>query len=227
MALPGSGFLAIWNDVADAAEAEWLDWHNREHIPERVGIPGFQAGRRYADQRLTQHRFFTLYVGDSLATFSSAPYVERLNNPTPWTTKLAPDFRNFLRGACRVVASCGEGTGGAILAVRVDVAAQDRLEPRAAKILVDALACSRGIVAAHLGISDAAVSGVPTREKTLRGDTAGPIFPGVMLVEGNGRAVLEAAIANVHAAISGAGLGLTPAETGIYDLSFALDKAEL
>ena len=219
MALPGAGFLAIWNDVADIAEADWLHWHMHEHIPERVAVPGFRAGRRYADPGLSHHRYFTLYVGDTVATFSSAPYVERLNNPTPWTIKLAPHFRNFVRGACRVVASTGQGKGGAVLTVRLGVADAGGLDPAAAQTLLARLAAMPGIVGAHIGVSDAAVTSVPTREKTLRGDKPAPIFQGVVIVEGHDRRCLEAVLATVHAEISRSGLGLTTAETGIYDLS--------
>ena len=41
MALLGTGVLAIWNGIAASAEDEFVDWHVREHIPERVGLPGF------------------------------------------------------------------------------------------------------------------------------------------------------------------------------------------
>ena len=47
MPLLGSGVLAIWNGVAPGYEAEFVEWHVKEHIPERVGVPGFLRGRRY------------------------------------------------------------------------------------------------------------------------------------------------------------------------------------
>ena len=47
MALLGQGAVAIWNDVAPEGLAEFYEWHHREHMPERVGIPGFRRGRRY------------------------------------------------------------------------------------------------------------------------------------------------------------------------------------
>ena len=226
MALPGDGFLAIWNDVAPPAEAEWLDWHTREHIPERVGVPGFLGGRRYVDEKLAQHKYFTLYLGQNLATFASPPYVERLNNPTPWTAKLAPQFRNFVRGACHRVTSAGLGTGGALLTVRVGVDGTTRPSVESAGVLLRQLASGSGVIVAHLGLADASVTSVPTRERALRGATAEPIFEGVVLVEGLSRRELAAAKPEVVAAIARAGLGLTPAETAIYDLSFALDKSQ-
>ncbi len=225
--LAGKGFLAIWNDVSLEGEAEWLDWHTREHMPERVGVAGFLGGRRYADARLMQHKYFTLYLGETLATFSSPAYVERLNNPTPWTAKLAPHFRNFVRGACHNVASVGVGTGGAILTIRVGIDAGASLDGQRSAAMLERLIQHPGLIGAHLGLADAAVTGVPTRERSMRGATAEPIFEGVVLVEGLGRAELAAAQASIIEAITGAGLGLVPAETAIYDLSIALDKSQL
>ena len=47
MALLGTGVLAIWNGIDPEAEADFVAWHVREHIPERVVLPGFRRGRRY------------------------------------------------------------------------------------------------------------------------------------------------------------------------------------
>ena len=47
MGLLGSAVLAIWNDIAPGGDAEFNHWHTREHVPERVGVPGFLRGRRY------------------------------------------------------------------------------------------------------------------------------------------------------------------------------------
>ena len=39
--------LVIWHDLLPEAKIEWEQWHTHEHMPERVGIPGFLGGRRY------------------------------------------------------------------------------------------------------------------------------------------------------------------------------------
>lgn len=227
MPLPGQGFLAIWNDVDPPHEEEWLSWHTREHMPERVGVPGFVGGRRYADLGRQHHRYFTLYLGETVGTFNSPPYVERLNNPTPWTTKLAPSFRNFLRGACQVVASTGDPIGGALATIQVGLIDKSRGADRAAAAaLVAALSRPAGLTGAHIGFSDAAVSGVPTKEKSLRGDVAGPIFEGVVLVEGFNRPTLEAAMPDIISRIKASPLGLATGTTGIYDLSLHLGMSQ-
>jgi len=47
-----------------------------------------------------------------------------LNAPTPWSISVQPSFRNFIRCACRVLASTGQGVGGTLLTARVDFATQ-------------------------------------------------------------------------------------------------------
>ena len=228
MALPGKGFLAIWNDVLPAEEAEWLRWHTREHMPERVGVPGFLGGRRYLDPSPRQQRYFTLYLGEALSTFNGAPYVERLNTPTPWTSRMSPHFRNFVRGACETVASTGLGVGGAITTVRLRrQSGHGVIDPKTAAGLVAKLIARDGILAAHIGLADASVTGVPTRERALRGATEEPVFDGVVLVEGTGRTDLASHLDAIRHAIADAELGVTPAESAIYDLSLSLAKSDL
>ena len=68
MGLAGSGAVAIWHDIAPEGRAEFYALHGREHMPERVGIPGFLRGRRY----IAAHgipEFFNLYETASPTMF--------------------------------------------------------------------------------------------------------------------------------------------------------------
>ena len=60
MSLAGQAVVAIWNGIAEEGRTDFYEWHNREHMPERVGIPGFEAGRRWFDWGRARHRYFTL-----------------------------------------------------------------------------------------------------------------------------------------------------------------------
>ena len=53
-----------------------------------------------------------LYEVESLETLASEPYLARLNNPTPWTTRMMPQYRGMTRGLCAVLGSFGLGQGG-------------------------------------------------------------------------------------------------------------------
>ena len=50
-------------------------------------------------------------------------YLNRLNNPTPWTQRVPPTFfRDTSRGICRVKLSLGVGQGGWMLTLRFGAA---------------------------------------------------------------------------------------------------------
>ena len=42
-----AGLMAFWADIDPDYEMRFLEWHNCEHMPERVSVPGFCEGRRY------------------------------------------------------------------------------------------------------------------------------------------------------------------------------------
>ena len=194
MALRGSAFLAIWHDIEEHGDVEYDDWHTHEHMPERVGIPGFEAGRRWVDRSLDHHRYFTLYEAATLDVLGSAAYRARLDAPTPWTHKVQPTFTNFVRAACRAVASEGRGTGGALATIRVDFADRGRREPfaRASRPLAAEALAHHGITSVHVGIAEPSVTRTPTAESALRELTGEEVFDAVVLVDGIGRAEVEA-----------------------------------
>jgi len=78
--------LAFSHDVTPGSEPDWTEWHDREHIPERLSIPGFLRLRRYVALGAGP-RFFYFYETESLDVLQSPAYLERLSKPTPWTTR--------------------------------------------------------------------------------------------------------------------------------------------
>ena len=38
--------LAFWTEIAAPAEADFNAWYNRQHLAERLGVPGFSLGAR-------------------------------------------------------------------------------------------------------------------------------------------------------------------------------------
>jgi hypothetical protein len=110
--LDGSGVLAIWSDAVPEHEEEFNNWYTNQHLPERVGVPGFRRGRRYVKDVPGDLRYFTLYETAGIEVLESAPYLERLNDPTDWTRRALPFFRNGSRAAMVVASSAGAGVGG-------------------------------------------------------------------------------------------------------------------
>jgi hypothetical protein len=110
--LAGTGVLAIWSDAAPEHEEEFNNWYTNQHLPERVGVPGFCRGRRYVKDAPGELRYFTLYETEDIGVLESGPYLERLNNPTAWTRRVLPYFTNGRRLAMVVTSSAGAGIGG-------------------------------------------------------------------------------------------------------------------
>jgi hypothetical protein len=174
--LAGEGAVAIWNDIAEAGRAEFYAWHLHEHMPERVGTPGFVRGRRYrAADKATQPEFFTLYETSSFQVLQGSDYLSRLNDPTDWTRATTAHFQSTTRSLTRVIASHGVGSGGAMMTLRFDIA-DDALKS-AVPLLTSALEAAARlprISGAHLLSSDAGVSGKSTAESQGRKDILAP-----------------------------------------------------
>lgn len=196
MGLKGSAFLAIWHDIAEGEHGEYVEWHTREHMPERLSIPGFRVGKRLHSPNAERYVFGTIYAGDDIDVFRSEAYLERLNNPTPWTAAVAPSFRNFLRFACERIATAGCGDGGSMATIRFDFKEPDSEGTlrKTARPLVEAVLALPGVCGVHLGVARSEVSGVRTRETELRSQMSEKGFDVVLLVEGSYCFALEAAL---------------------------------
>ena len=170
MSLAGQAVVAIWNGIAPEGRTEFYEWHNREHMPERVGIPGFRRGRRYIAKYGTPE-YFTLYEADSAEVLVGQDYLNRLNNPTPWTQRVPPMFfRDTSRGICRIKLSLGNGQGGWILTLRFG-AAEGReadLEKYLRHVALPPLADIVMVTGVHLAVADQAGSRIETAEKKGR-----------------------------------------------------------
>ena len=100
MALLGSAAMLLWFDIVPEQTSEHDDWHTREHFPERVGIPGFIRAQRWVASS-PGSRYFVMYEVADIGVLSSAPYLERLNNPTPWTRRMMPQLQGHGPGLLR------------------------------------------------------------------------------------------------------------------------------
>ena len=97
--------------VDPSAIAEHDDWHTHEHMPERLALPGFLRGTRWTGLgNPTDYCLF--YELDSLQALDSDPYRQRLNNPTPWTSKMVKVCTAMRRTLCSVEGSSAPCIGG-------------------------------------------------------------------------------------------------------------------
>lgn len=111
------GALVIWTDIDPVAEADFNRWYDDQHLEERVGVPGFINGRRYVALRetdgaqLANAKYLAWYEVDTPDVLGSAAYGERQANPTEWTARIMPSFRNVTRVTCARIAKSGKGIG--------------------------------------------------------------------------------------------------------------------
>jgi hypothetical protein len=209
--------LAIWSDVTQAQETDYLHWLLREHAAERVAIPGFEAVRVFRADLPQARRYLILYDIVAPSVLTSPAYLARLNAPTPWSRRIMPTLRNFARGGGWVRAVRGTGSGAHLLPLRLGQ------QPGGAEPLLEALAAEERICAARLLEVDREGSEVSTSEKALRGGDGS--FPGLLLIEAAGAAALRRAILRHRSAVLA--LGADVEDPALYSAVFSLRKAEL
>jgi hypothetical protein len=167
-------------------------------MPERLAIPGFLRGSRWIALS-GKPSYFVLYEAAKLATITRGPYLERLNNPTPWSRKMMPHHRNMVRSLCLVRASFGACIGHAMATIRFSRKPKFTLPQR------------KGLSGAHLLESLPMADMRQTTEQQIRGGDGTAEW--VLLVCAYDVEGLKAAVANEPAA-------------AFYRLSYSLSAKE-
>ncbi len=212
----GRGAVALWYDVPPEARAEWEDWHTHEHIPERVSIPGFLRGSRWVGEG---NAYFGLYEVARLAVLTGAPYMERLNHPTPWSQKMMPHHHRMVRSLCKVRASAGGGLAGVLATVRYSPAQRRRgaIARWLSAEWMPGVPSRRGL--AGVDLLQVAAAAPQTAEQKIRG--ADGTADWALLIYGYDADAVQRV---VESELAGQ---LPNAMTGFYRLGFALTQREV
>ena len=225
MSLLGAAAVAMWWDIAPALRSEFEDWHSHEHFPERMSIPGFRRGSRWASEDGGEG-FFVLYELESYDVLTSPGYLARLNDPTPWSTKMMPHHRNMVRSQCQILETYGGGVAQFMLTLRFSPAlGQAEALHRNLRPLLARLPTSPGITGGHL-LRTETPNAPATAEQKIRGGDA--VADWIILVLGyDSEALEEAAAAELGAtSLKQAGALFTIASS-LYRLSYALTPYDL
>lgn len=110
--------LCIWTDVDPAFELDFNRWYDREHMQERVAIPGFQSARRFQAIGDCPRPWLALYYTDTLDVFRSELYRKAFANQTEWSLRNFERMRGTQRRVGELALELGEpgGEGGALAA---------------------------------------------------------------------------------------------------------------
>ena len=119
MSLYGKGMLITFSETPPEVEEDFNEWYNREHIDERVWMPGFHRARRYVDANSNADiKYFATYETDKVEDLADPEYMELLKDQSDWSKKVMSTFTKFDRITANVTIDLSHGFGGACLAAR-------------------------------------------------------------------------------------------------------------
>lgn len=220
MPMAGKGMLLTSMNIDAAYEAEFNRWYDREHLEERVAIPGFLEARRYVAHQ-GNPKYLSLYSTEAFDVLDSPVYRTALANQTAWSKANIANFKDMIRGVSRITISRGTGRGAALGIIRLRpptgrhdtlrTALRDQLDP--AKL--------DGIISMHLLENDPALSKPITDDPSAPNPGAGDWF---ILIDATDVSTVPAAMARFtdNAAIKP--LVLT---SGVYRLMWDLANSDL
>jgi hypothetical protein len=165
-------------------------------------------------------QFFAFYEVDSPAVLTSPAYVERLENPTPWTSGSMKSFRGMVRTVCDLKAIAGNLIGSHVVVVRAD---KTMTPTPAAGNLVAKLAAEDGIARVQLWTAAAQQTKADAAEMKSRGRDQ--LIAGALIVECVRRSDADRVARRLAADGPPPELGISgPSVLGVYALLCIYDK---
>ncbi|WP_186124532.1 DUF4286 family protein [Burkholderia gladioli] len=195
------GQLCIWTDTDPRTEDDFNAWYDREHMQERVAIPGFSHARRFLASDGATRRYLALYETVSLEVFRSEAYRQAFAQQTEWSLRSFERMRDNQRRVGELAFAAGAGEGGRLA---LFVAAPAALAGAAWREAASAAAqATPGVHAVRVFATDASLSAPIATGAGAPGATLGDAL---VLVEGSSAAAAHAlatrlaALADVEAA---------------------------
>lgn len=99
------GLLLVMTEPTPANEDEFNAWYDREHVYERLSIPGFLSARRWeADEGAGAGKYLATYELVSPSVLETPEYLRHLGDgQTAWTRRMLADCTVFRRWACEQI----------------------------------------------------------------------------------------------------------------------------
>ncbi len=197
----GKGVLLTFVEVPDERETDFNEWYNREHLDERIEMPGFRRARRYVAVDATP-KYFASYETGTVDDLAAPAYLALLADQSPWSKRVMAGFAAFERLTCRTTVDLCHGIGGAVCLVRFfpDAGSWDALRGWLAETALAEAIGRPGLLGACLWENDLEVANAPARAQGLDFPTASAVQWAVQIegaepgpTEAAARAVLSAA----------------------------------
>jgi hypothetical protein len=91
------GLLFMAFDFSTAHEDEFHDWYDHEHVPERLGVPGFINAERWIDEQNPKVHVAT-YDLEGVGVFASPAYrAVAGDNQSVWTRRVTAMCKRIMR----------------------------------------------------------------------------------------------------------------------------------
>ncbi|MBI3198124.1 MAG: hypothetical protein HYZ40_11605 [Rhodospirillales bacterium] len=221
MPLFGKGMLVVFSEVKARDERDFNEWYNREHIDERINLPGFHRARRYVAVRASP-KYLATYECDSVGDLATPGYLQLLANQTPWTQAVMARFTQFRRLTLRTQVDLTHGVGGAVACVRFvpDPRERKSLVAWLQEAVLPRVIARPGLLGAFAAETDLEVTNAPLQEKSMDHPKADEA-EWVVMIEG-ADATSAGAAARAHfklAALKPFGVAVAPT-IGTYRLLF-------
>ena len=169
MALLGKGALLNWGGVLPKHDFDYNLWHSLEHMTERMSVKGFLRAFRCVGLKGTNNydKYFMMYDVRNKDVLSSKQYLNRLNNPTDWTSKILSKYVYPSRAICKVIKtkSLTNGLSGFFVTIRY---LSQNNDIKNFYNISDEIMCQNGIFSIHCFQSDREISLLKTKEKLIR-----------------------------------------------------------
>ena len=166
MVFAGKGILISSMEVLPNEEADFNEWFDREHLAERVAIPGFIEARRYESVGAPT-RYLQIYSATEFDVLNGAAYRAALAKQTDWSNHHISRFIEPTRVVGRLVRSEGVARGIALALVRLRPSGDPAMMPALAGI-VDVLD-KPGTASVHFVEADANLSRPVTADASYVG----------------------------------------------------------
>ena len=220
--LRGKGMLITLTEVRPRDEPDFNEWYNREHIDERVNLPGFRRARRYVAAGRADPKYFATYECRTVADLADPGYLKLLTNQSPWSQRVMQRFTKFQRLTLRIRVDLTHGVGGAVTCLRF-VPERKRARALARWLKTEALPAAiaeRGLVGGFAAENDLEVANAPAKAQGLAYPSATDIVWAVVLEGGDAGATAAAARKHfARAALAPFGVTAAPV-VGTYRLMF-------
>ncbi|MBU9375957.1 hypothetical protein KTE28_16640 [Burkholderia multivorans] len=171
------GQLCVWTDIDPAHEADFNAWYDREHMQERVAIPGFTHARRFRATDRGPRKYLALYVTDTLDVFRGDAYRRAFAQQTAWSLANFERMTGTQRRVGELTIEAGDGEGAHLA---LFVLPPERIDVAQLRARFDAALREPGVHAARLFRT------TPELSAPIGADAAArPAADALVLVEGS------------------------------------------